>query len=231
VLTIILPAAIVGLGIAVILSSVLPKNTGYMRQKIEREIISAIDKISLAKFGYHIESNTSGIVEEILHSDIRDLLDMSNTLNIPLEDLKILYKALKWSNSSLSYKLVHFNDGLRIYMRNYFTVNYSNGILGMVYIGAAILIIIIGLRGLKFIPPTQPSLVLFALGLEFSLLIIYAITLMYSRSEEESETQRKLFQKPDSLLLMDEFGNSKEIESLLRVFIKSDKKKQGAGMK
>jgi len=93
--------------------------------------------------------------------------------------------------------------------------------------GAVLIIIIIGLRGLKFIPPTQPSLVLFALGLEFTLLITYALTLMYTRQDEESEMEHKgSGTKADSLLLSNEFGSSKDIEKLLRVFVKSKKRKK-----
>jgi hypothetical protein len=112
----------------------------------------------------------------------------------------------------------HVNDGIRMYMRYYFTVQYSNAVLGFVYIGAAVLIIIIGLRGLKFIPPTEPSLVLFALGLEFSLLIVYAVTLMYARQEEEFVLEQSGSQS-DVLMLGKDFGSSKDIENLLRVFI------------
>jgi hypothetical protein len=89
--------------------------------------------------------------------------------------------------------------------------------------GAAVLIIIIGLRGLKFIPPTQPSLVLFALGLEFSLLIIYAITLMYSKQDEEKEIE-PIYAHSQNNYLNTDFGSARDIERLLRVFIKSSEK-------
>ena len=52
--------------------------------------------------------------------------------------------------------------------------------------GAAVLIIVIGIRGLKFLPATDPSVVLAALGLEFMLLITYASILMYGRTEEST---------------------------------------------
>jgi hypothetical protein len=73
---------------------------------------------------------------------------------------------------------------VKFYMREYFTDRYANAVLGLVYIGAAILIIVIGIRGLKFLPATDPSVVLGALGLEFMLLITYAVVLMYGRTEE-----------------------------------------------
>jgi hypothetical protein len=91
----------------------------------------------------------------------------------------------------------------------------------MVYVGAAVLIVIIGLRGLKFIPATEPSLVFFALGLEFSLLITYAITLMYSKPDEVIDL--KVNQTNNEVIALGkEFSEAKELESLLRVFIMSD---------
>jgi len=65
-------------------------------------------------------------------------------------------------------------------------------VLGLVYIGAAVLIIVIGLRGLKFLPATDPSVVLGALGLEFLLLITYAAMLMYGRGEESSADETRI---------------------------------------
>ena len=74
---------------------------------------------------------------------------------------------------------------MKFYMREYFTNRYSNAILGLVYMGAAVLIIVIGIRGLKFLPATDPSVVLGALGLEFMLLITYAVVLMSGRTDED----------------------------------------------
>jgi hypothetical protein len=60
--------------------------------------------------------------------------------------------------------------------------------------------------------------VLFALGLEFSLLIVYAVTLMYARQEDEFVLEQTN-SKSDMLMLGKDFGSSKDIENLLRVFI------------
>ena len=149
---------------------------------------------------------------------------------MPAEYLQYLQKAVIWRDSGLFYKLFNLNDGIRMYMRSYFTVKYGNSVLGLVYIGAAILIIIVGLRGLKFIPPSQPSLVLMALGLEFTLLMVYAMNLMYSK-EDEQEGGRIEPRKSESLLNLGDFDSSREIESLLRVFIKSGKSKKKQGKK
>ncbi|MDQ1264856.1 MAG: hypothetical protein QG635_5 [Bacteroidota bacterium] len=220
------PFSIIGLAVSVILTSLLPLRIGLIRHKIEREIANYLDKISQIKYGYHLDNNRHELVEEILNTDLRQLHDLAELWKLPFEDLNMLYKALIWQESNTLFRIFRINHGLRIYMRSYFTVKYSNTVLGFVYIGAAVLIIIIGLRGLKFIPPTQPSLVLFSLGLEFSLLLTYAFTLMYSRQEEELQSEGFNSRNFESLKTKGDFGNQKEIENLLRVFIKGGGQKK-----
>ena len=225
-LSIFIPAALISVFISVILTAIFPQNIGFMRQKIQREIVNMLDKIALIKYGYHAEEHLDDIAKEIMESEVRDLRDYEELWKIPTDDLKMLYSALKWNNSSAIYRLTHIANGLRIYMKTYFTSKYHNTVLGFVYIGAAILIIIIGLRGLKFIPSTQPSIILFALGLEFSLLIVYAFTLMYTREDGEEKKIESDGRKRESLMSNGNFANTKEIESLLRVFLKKDKKRE-----
>ncbi len=222
-LSLIIPAVTIGLGMSVFLSGLIPKNIGLMRQKIEREIAIVLDRICLAKYGYHGEDEKREIVDSLLNADMRDLHDFVELWGMSLEDIKALHRALIWQHSSMLGRIFRLHNGFSMYMRFYFTVIYSNGVLGFVYIGAAVLIIIIGLRGLKFIPAAQPSLVLFALGLEFSLLIIYAFTLMYARQEDETDQDRTL-SAGRNLLMNGDLGSSKEVEQLLRVFIKTDTK-------
>ncbi len=222
-LTLILQSTLFAFGISALITSILPRSVGYMHQKIEREIASLIDKIAFIKFGYHSENRHSEVIDDILHADLIHLQTYVDEFKMPLDDIKILHKAIKWDSSSLLYRIFHVNDGIRMYMRFYFTVRYNNTILGLVYMGAAVLIIIIGLRGLKFIPPTEPSLVLFALGLEFTLLIIYAIVMIYSRQEDEF-TPEQATSHNEVLMLGKDFGSSKEIENLLRVFINKKSK-------
>jgi hypothetical protein len=79
--------------------------------------------------------------------------------------------------------------------------------------GAAVLIIVIGIRGLKFLPATDPSVVLGALGLEFMLLVTYAVVLMYGRTDEDtSEHVRE--SGPVSATQLDS-----DTEHLLRAFL------------
>jgi hypothetical protein len=70
------------------------------------------------------------------------------------------------------------------YFRYRISAAYGNLIQGLVSGGAAILIFVIGLRGLKLIPQEEPSLILMALSIEFILLIVLMITFAGSAQEE-----------------------------------------------
>ena len=218
-------AVIIGTFIAVIVSSILPMSIGLMRQKIVREIANLINTIALNTLGDNTAAEQNEIIQQIKNADIISMNEYSDEWGISVEDLKVLQRAIIWRESSSLYKIIHFNDGLAMYMRFYFTVKYNNAVLGFVYIGAAVLIIIVGLRGLKFIPPTQPSIVLFALGLEFSLLVTYAFTLIYTKQEEESEQVVHGEAFNENMFLGSDFGSSREVEKLLRVFIKTNPKR------
>jgi hypothetical protein len=71
---------------------------------------------------------------------------------------------------------------------------------------------------LKFIPASQPSLIFFALGLEFSLLFLYAFTLIFSKPEEVNDIGEPERETAKAGIFAST-GNSHEIENLLRVFI------------
>lgn len=224
-LSIFIPCLFFGIVLGLALSAILPMSIGYVRQKIERIVAGFLDEVTLKAFGFHSAKERQHIADKILNADLRDLHDYEREWNESLQDLIAMHKGLKWINASWAYKLSHFMDGFRIYMRFYFTQNYSNLILGLVYLGAAVLIIIIGLRGLKFIPATEPSLVFFSLGLEFSLLILYAITIMFSRDDEEQTHKHK--ESPGAAALsargVTDFSSQKEAENLLNMFIKKRK--------
>lgn len=225
-LSIVLMCGLVAVALSAVITSLLPQSLGFMRQKIEREIANLLDKLSLHKYGYYGTDERNEIANEILKADLKELHEMSSESIMSLEDLKILKKALKWIQTPIYLKILTVNDGLKMYMRFYFTVQYANTMLGFVYIGAAVLIITIGLRGIKFIPPTQPSYILFALGLEFSLLLVFAVTTIYQRQEDEQESEpRSAASGLGSQYqgIGKDYGTAKEIENLLRVFIKSKK--------
>jgi len=76
-------------------------------------------------------------------------------------------------------------------MTHHFTEKYSNNVTGLAYGGAAFLIVAVGIRGLKFIPATRPSFILLAIFLEFSMLMLLAITLIFTEEEERMDRMLK----------------------------------------
>ena len=80
---------------------------------------------------------------------------------------------------------------LKFYFRYRISTKYSNLIQGFVAGGAAVLIFIIGLRGLKLIPAEEPSLILMALSLEFMLLIVLMFSFAGSAQEERLDRVMK----------------------------------------
>lgn len=119
--------------------------------------------------------------DELLYIRIKEFF--SDFVLKEIEDVK---EAHRWeSNHLLIFK------GLRLYMSHHFTEKYSNSVTGLAYAGAAILIVIIGVRGLKFIPPTRPSLILGTIFLEGFMLALLAFVLMYTESEERMDKMMK----------------------------------------
>lgn len=100
-----------------------------------------------------------------------------------IEDIKAAHA---WEGNHLK-----IFSALRLYMAHHFTERYSNNVTGFAYGGAAILIIAVGIRGLKFIPSTRPSLILFAILLEFSMLALLAFVLFYTEEEERMDKMLK----------------------------------------
>jgi len=216
-------SAFIGLLFAVFLTTLLPFEYGLMRQKVEREVSNIIDNIEYIKHGFHSTDGQKEIIKELMNLNSYNFQEYAEEINFHSDDLRVLIKAIKWRESNIWHKILHFNSGIQVYMRFHFTAKYSNAVLGFVYIGAAFLIVIIGLRGLKFIPPNEPTYVMFALGMEFTMLVVYAITLIYSKQEEEMEMETKTREAAASSL-GSELGDSREVEKLLRVFIKSNGK-------
>lgn len=98
------------------------------------------------------------------------------------------------NNTSNSYR-----TPLGRYMAETFIPKYSNNVMGLVYAGASILIIVVGLRGLgtvagdleiipKFLLSPEgkidPNWVMFALLLEFALLLTLAFVTFFTPEEE-----------------------------------------------
>lgn len=214
------PSLIIGALIASYITVIFPISVGLVRRRIEREIVYNLDKICYKLHSYYSEEKNAEIERMILEADIHDLHIFKRDWGLAIDELRIIYAALKWRNSGLVYRMIHPLKGLNIYLRLYFTEKYSNAILGLVYIGAAILIIIIGLRGLKFIPATQPSPILFSLGVEFTLLFTYAFTLIFTKPEPIDSQYDVSNHEADKKSLIRSSDNSRDIENVLRAFLK-----------
>ena len=206
-----------GAFIAVIASSVVSIRLGLIRQKIEREIINALHAYARIEYGEHTENDLTELSDTIRRADIHKLHELEEHWHTSVSDLEIVQAAIVWRHRSLVGRIVHLLDAIALYMRNHFTVRYENPVLGMIYIGAAVLIIIIGLRGLQFIPKDSPSLVLFAICLEFILLIVYAATLMYTKASEEEESDGGASDLA-SMFASGSGASSQQAEKLLRMF-------------
>lgn len=190
---------------------------GYVRQKIQREIQTMLDQLSVAQYGEHTPDEIKQLTRDIASADLRRLHDLADVYHVQYADLELLQGAIHWRDAKGLKQLTRTHDAIKFYMREYFTERYSNTVLGLVYMGAAVLIIVIGIRGLKFLPSTDPSIVLGALGLEFMLLITYAIVMIYGKPEESAQPTHGgggLAGGSDQGLLLD--GES---EQVLRAFL------------
>lgn len=104
--------------------------------------------------------------------------------------------------------------GLRLYLAHHFSEKYSNNVTGLAYAGAAVLIIAVGIRGLKFIPANKPSLILFAILLEFTLLSLMAITIFYTEEEERMDKMMKKMEDANRSQLETLRGQQFDIHSM-----------------
>jgi hypothetical protein len=131
---------------------------------------------------------------EAIYTRIKEFF--SDFVVIEIIDLK---NGLLWRRNRL-----HLTKGFRLYMSHHFTEKYSNLVTGLAYGGAAFLIVAVGIRGLKFIPATRPSFILLAISLEFVMLSLLAVTLMYTEEEE----------RMDKMLKKMEDANRSQLEAL-----------------
>ncbi|MFM7775168.1 MAG: hypothetical protein ACKO9V_10110, partial [Candidatus Kapaibacterium sp.] len=177
----------IGAFLALVVCSVVTPGAGLIRQKIEREIINALHHYARIEYAEHTDADLMELSETLARADIHRLHELEDHWHTTVSDLETLQRAIIWRQRSLAGRIIHLPDALGLYMQRHFTIRYENPVLGLIYIGAAVLIIIIGLRGLQFIPKDSPSLVLFAISLEFMLLIVYAFTLMYTKATDQTE--------------------------------------------
>ncbi len=218
----ILPVVLaVGLIAAGLITAVMSPRLGYVRQKLERELINSLHRYARIAHAEHTESDLVEISETIKKADIHRLHELEEHWNVSFQELEVMQAAIRWRERSMLMRLLRANDALRHYLREHFTIRYENTVLGFIYIGAAMLIIIIGLRGLQFIPKDRPSLVLFAISLEFILLIVYAVTLIYTKEAEPEEHDSASMDVQNLFLNNGGTGTTHQAERLLRMFISS----------
>ncbi|HVZ39568.1 MAG TPA: hypothetical protein VHI13_09850 [Candidatus Kapabacteria bacterium] len=169
-----------GFIVAVVATAMLPRPIGYISNKIEREIDNTINRIDEQTGDKISREEIERITAANSHDDLSPIEKQFGPVIVSeIEDVR---QARKWQRAKpLVFK------GLRLYMTRHFAEQYANNVQGFAYGGAAILIVIIGIRGLKFIPPTQPSILLAAITLEFSMLTLLAVTLFYTEEEQRMD--------------------------------------------
>lgn len=172
-------SAFFGFVIAIIVTAMIRK-VGYVARKIDREIIHTINRID-EQTGDKISREE---IERITAAHSKDDLTAIEKEFGPVivDEIDDVRGARKWQKNPLQ-----VFKGLRLYMTRHFSEKYSNNVQGFAYGGAAILIVVIGIRGLKFIPPTQPSILLAAITLEFAMLMLLAVTLFYTEEEQRMD--------------------------------------------
>lgn len=147
---------------------------------VPEEIASARQAI---RFEDVFDENTDIVAfrNEALYARIKEYF--SDFVLVEIEDTK---DGLLWRRNHLL-----IMKGLRLYMTHHFTEKYANNVTGLAYGGAAFLIVAVGVRGLKFIPAQKPSFIMLAIFLEFTMLSMLAITLIYTEEEERMDKMLK----------------------------------------
>ena len=131
-----------------------------------------------------------------------------------LKEIEDTKDGLKWRKNHFLFFL-----GLRLYMAHHFTEKYANNVTGLAYGGAAFLIIAIGIRGLKFIPAARPSFILLAIFLEFSMLSLLAVTLVYTEEEERMDKMLKKMEDANRSQLETLRGQQHDIHQLSNALV------------
>jgi len=173
------------------------------------------EELASPKQGFRFEDifddNTDVVMfrEELLYGRIKEYY--SDFLLKEIEDTK---DGLEWRRN-------HFNafKGLRLYMAHHFTEKYSNNVTGLAYGGAAILIVTVGIRGLKLIPAQRPSFILLSIFLEFSMLSLLAVTLIYTEEEERMDKMLKKMEDANRSQLETLRGQTYDIHQLANVLV------------
>jgi predicted DNA-binding ArsR family transcriptional regulator len=120
------------------------------------------------------------------------------------------------TKNGLEWRSNHFKmgKGFKLYMAHHFTEQFSNNVTGLAYGGAAVLIVGVGIRGLKFIPADRPSVILFVIFLEFTMLVLLAVTMFYTENEERMDKMLKKMEDANRSQLETLRGQQEDIHQL-----------------
>jgi hypothetical protein len=141
------------------------------------------------------------------HAFVRNALvsRMREAFSVSVEhSVRSLQRARAWQENHF-----HIFAGVRLYMGEYFAPNCSNNVQGLAYAGAGLMIVVIGLRGLRFIPASRPSLIVASISLECALLFALGLTLYFQREEGSSAESLKRIENntQNVALVMSSVGN------------------------
>lgn len=180
-----------------------------LAQKDRDEVERAFRIVWERTIGEEMASPRQSIRFEDIFDESTDVVKFRNiTIYSRIKDYfsDFVLKEIEDTKDGLLWRRNHFLvfKGLRLYMAHHFTEKYSNNVTGLAYGGAAFLIVAVGIRGLKFIPATKPSFILLAIFLEFTMLSMLSITLIYTEEEE----------RMDRMLKKMEDANKSQLEAL-----------------
>jgi hypothetical protein len=189
--------------LAFLLSMFLPAHSdiAWIRKKLNREI-EHIYSLLRKQFEAH-NVDFAEMIQLPLHKR-EELLRFTTLPEVVIFELADYIAVRDWVDKKARNPFIP----LKFFFRYRISASYGNIIQGLVSGGAAILIFVIGLRGLKLIPAEEPSLILMALSIEFILLIILMITFAGSAQEErldrvvkelEAEQRDAIKQQTDTL--------------------------------
>jgi hypothetical protein len=120
---------------------------------------------------------------------LEELIEVKKKLTIPsmVRILKICRKGKEFSIGSTYYKPkqpLGFRVGVKVWMESIVVRHYANNVNAMVYAGAMILLIFVGLRFAKLIPET---ISLIGIGVEACMLFLLAFLMFYTPEENGQE--------------------------------------------
>jgi hypothetical protein len=102
-------------------------------------------------------------------------------LVLPFTSLFIIVALMidRWANGKLLGSVGESPSGI------FFRLRSESVVQGAVYAGAAILIVVVGLRGIRVIASSQTTPIVLAIGLEFCMLLLLAYAMVYGRRDHE----------------------------------------------